>query len=151
MHSSTLLDNTSLDNLRSVHQSDAASAYQNLDETCPYNVSNQTNEAHVPSPGVTFPCFSTLTEESISINTNPYEGQSTRFIRSGRDVHMPVRFSDYVVEGKHKYGIERYVNYLALNSENLCFLSNLNKTVEPNSYSKAALDPNWIKAMNEEM
>ncbi|KAL7603047.1 hypothetical protein Lser_V15G18902 [Lactuca serriola] len=109
LHSSTLLDNTSLDNLRSVHQSDAASAYQNLDETCPYNVSNQTNEAHVPSPGVTFPCFSTLTEESISINTNPYEGRSTRFIRSGRDVHMPV------------------------------------------SYSKAALDPNWIKAMNEEI
>lgn len=25
------------------------------------------------------------------------------------------------------------------------------KTVEPESYSEAASDPNWVKAMNEEM
>nr|KAJ0193879.1 hypothetical protein LSAT_V11C800413930 [Lactuca sativa] len=151
LHSSTLLNNTILDDLRSVHQSDDVAADHYLDETCPSNVNNQIGEAHVPTSNVIFPSSSTLTEESGSINTNPSKGHSTRVTRSRRNIHMPVRFSDYVVEGKHKYGIERSVNYSTLNSENLCFVSNLNKIIDPKSYSEAALDPNWIKAMNEEM
>ncbi|XP_052625052.1 uncharacterized protein LOC128132492 [Lactuca sativa] len=121
LHSSTFLDNTNLEYFRSVHQSDGTSADQDLDETCPSDVSNQTGEAHVPSSGVMFPNSSTLTEENDSININPFDGQSSRVTRSGRNVHMPVRFSGYVVEGKLKYGIERFVNYSTLNSENLFF------------------------------
>ena len=62
--------------------------------------------------------------------------------RSCRDVHMPVRFNDYVVEGSHKYGIERYVNCSFLNNENLCFVSDMNKTCEPKTYKEATLYPN---------
>ncbi|XP_023754962.1 uncharacterized protein LOC111903417 [Lactuca sativa] len=45
-----------------------------------------------------------------------YYINSVPSVRSGRTIHMPSRFSDYVVEGRHKYGIERSVNYSALNS-----------------------------------
>ncbi|XP_052622580.1 retrovirus-related Pol polyprotein from transposon RE1 isoform X1 [Lactuca sativa] len=145
LDSSFILDNTRADSLRSSHQMDGANADQDQDETCPFNVSNRTGEANVPPSDVLFPSSSALTEENDSINSNPSESLSTRITRSGRNVHMPVRFSDYVVKGKHKYGIERSVNYSALNTESFCFISNLNKTVEPKTY------PNWIKSMNEEM
>nr|KAJ0195950.1 hypothetical protein LSAT_V11C700347840 [Lactuca sativa] len=139
---SILLDNTNLEELRGAHQLNGASADQNLDETFPSNVSNQSGEADVPSSDEVVPTSSLLTEENVSFDTNPSDG---------RTIHMPSRFSDYVVEGKHKYGIERSVNYSALNSENLCFVASLNKIVEPQTYSEAVLDPKWIKAMNEEM
>ena len=142
LDSSFILDNTRADNLRSSHQMDGANADQDQDETCPSNVSNRTGEAYVPPSDVLFPRSSALTEENDSINSNPSESLSTRITRSGRNVHMPVRFSDYVVEGTHKYGIERTVNYSGLNTESFCFISNLNKTVEPKTYSEAALDPN---------
>lgn len=67
---------------------------------------------------------------------------------------MPVKFIDYIIEGKYKYGILRSVNYSYLNNENRCFVSNLNKTVktvEPKTYEEASLDPNWIRAMNDEI
>ncbi|XP_052620925.1 uncharacterized protein LOC128126829 [Lactuca sativa] len=142
LDSSFILDNTRADNLRSSQQMDGDNADQDQDETCPSNVSNRTGEAYVPPSDVLFPRSSALTEENDSINSNPSESLSTRITRSGRNVHMPVRFSDYVVEGTHKYGIERTVNYSGLNTESFCFISNLNKTVEPKTYSEAALDPN---------
>lgn len=64
LYSSSLLDNTSLDDLRSVHQLDGASAGHNLDETSPFDASNQTGEAHVPHSGGTFPSSSTWTDEN---------------------------------------------------------------------------------------
>lgn len=42
------------------------------------------------------------------------------------------------------------MNYSFLNFENKCFTTDLNKTIEPQSYYEASLDPNWVKAMNEE-
>ncbi|KAJ0510136.1 putative RNA-directed DNA polymerase [Helianthus annuus] len=33
----------------------------------------------------------------------------------------------------------------------MCFVSSLNKSVEPNSYNEAIRDPRWIEAMNQEM
>lgn len=71
--------------------------------------------------------------------------------RSRRESILPVRFNDYIIEGKYKYEIERSVNYSNLNFENLCFTTNLDKTKEPQTYFQAASDPNWINAMNEEM
>nr|KAJ0213000.1 hypothetical protein LSAT_V11C400157850 [Lactuca sativa] len=152
LYSSSLLDSSRVDNLRDVHQRCGASADQYLDETNLFDVSNQTGEAHVPSSGEMFPSTSTMSEESGQDNTNSLEGdQSIRTTRSGRTVHLPAKFSDYIVEGKHKFGIEKTVNYSLLDNENLCFVSNLNKTVEPKTYSEAALDTNWIKTMNDEM
>ena len=114
---SSLHDTASLGDLRGVHHLNCASANHNLDETFPFDVNNQTGEAHVPSLDVTVPCSSTLTEESGQTNYNPSGSQFSRVTRYGRDVHMPVRFNDYDVEGKHKYGVERSVNYSALNNE----------------------------------
>ncbi|GJR90038.1 ribonuclease H-like domain-containing protein [Tanacetum coccineum] len=50
-----------------------------------------------------------------------------------------------------KYGINKYVGYSNLSSDNYSFVINLNKTYEPKSYKEAASDPRWIEAMNSEM
>lgn len=38
-----------------------------------------------------------------------------------------------------------------MDNDNKCFISNLNKSVEPKAYSEVVLDFNWVKAMNEKM
>lgn len=73
------MKNTSLDNLRCVHHMDGASAYYNIDETSPSDVSSQTNKAHVSPFDEMFPNSSTLTDECGPINSSPYGDQSTRF------------------------------------------------------------------------
>ncbi|GKA20707.1 ribonuclease H-like domain-containing protein [Tanacetum coccineum] len=50
-----------------------------------------------------------------------------------------------------KYGIEKHVNLSKLYAMNLCFASNLNKSCEPKDYHEAALDKNWVEAMNNKM
>ncbi|KAK1412979.1 hypothetical protein QVD17_34637 [Tagetes erecta] len=77
--------------------------------------------------------------------------QATAQRRSTRDSNLPRRFDDYIVEGKVKYGIEKVVNYSSLTPENFCFVTNLNKSIQPNNYKEASKDPNWINAMNLEM
>ncbi|KAJ0558902.1 putative RNA-directed DNA polymerase [Helianthus annuus] len=72
-------------------------------------------------------------EDTLGLNedTNLSEGRySVR--KSSRNVVFPRKLSDYVVEGKVKYGIEKTM-------------------VEPSSYSEAVKDPRWIEAMNKEM
>nr|KAJ0196275.1 hypothetical protein LSAT_V11C700361250 [Lactuca sativa] len=73
-------------------------------------------------------------------------------INPGGEATVPPT-SSYVPSSssKYKYGIERSVNYSFLDSETKCFVSNLKKTVEPKNYNEAFSDPNWIKAMNDEM
>ncbi|KAJ0454457.1 putative RNA-directed DNA polymerase [Helianthus annuus] len=81
--------------------------------------------------------------------TNPSEGQLIR--KSSRKVVFPQKFDEFVVEGRVKYGVEKVVNYASLSADNMCFVSSLNKSIEPNSYSEAIKDPRWIEAMNQEM
>ncbi|KAJ0919075.1 putative RNA-directed DNA polymerase [Helianthus annuus] len=64
---------------------------------------------------------------------------------------MPKRFDQYVVKGRVKCGIEKSVNYSNLSFDNMCFVSNLNKTVEPTCFNEAVKDPRWVEAMNKEM
>ncbi|KAJ9542639.1 hypothetical protein OSB04_029145 [Centaurea solstitialis] len=71
--------------------------------------------------------------------------------KSDRVSIFPKRFDEYVVEGKVKYGLEKVVNYSKLCKEHYCFVSNLNKSLEPTSYLEASKDQNWINAMNDEM
>ncbi|XP_071740831.1 uncharacterized protein [Rutidosis leptorrhynchoides] len=52
---------------------------------------------------------------------------------------------------KVKYGIEKVLNYSNLNQENYCFVSSLNKSIEPSNYYQAIKDPNWVNATNDEM
>ncbi|KAJ0514307.1 putative RNA-directed DNA polymerase [Helianthus annuus] len=75
----------------------------------------------------------------------------TNVRKSGRTVNVPSKFNDFVIEGKVKYGLEKTVSYSKLSAENKCFVSELNKMCEPTSYEEACLDPNWVRAMNEEM
>ncbi|KAJ0566355.1 putative RNA-directed DNA polymerase [Helianthus annuus] len=91
-------------------------------------------------------------EDTLGLNEDTNLSEGTHSVRkSSRSVVFPRKLSDYVVEGRVKYGIERSVSYSNLSVENLCFISSLNKMVEPSSYSEAAKDPRWIEAMNKEM
>lgn len=51
-----------------------------------------------------------------------------RFIRKRKLLAQP---TDYMIMGKHKFGIEKVVGYASLKHEMFCFASNLNKFVEP--------------------
>ncbi|GJZ19206.1 ribonuclease H-like domain-containing protein, partial [Tanacetum coccineum] len=50
-----------------------------------------------------------------------------------------------------KYGLEKYVGYSKLNSENFCFVTELNKTREPKTYFEASKYSHWTDAMNQEI
>ncbi|KAJ0855589.1 putative RNA-directed DNA polymerase [Helianthus annuus] len=91
-------------------------------------------------------------EDTLGLDEDTNLSEGTYSIRkSSRNVIFPRKLSDYIVEGKVKYGIEKTVSYSNLSVENLCFVSSLNKMVEPSSYSEAIKDPRWIEAMNKEM
>ncbi|KAJ0621525.1 putative RNA-directed DNA polymerase [Helianthus annuus] len=79
---------------------------------------------------------------------NPPEGMPRR---SSRSTSLPKKLSDYIVEGKVKYGLEKVLNYSKLSSENFCFVSSLNKSIEPKNFKEAVKDNNWVNAMNSEM
>ncbi|GJZ23964.1 ribonuclease H-like domain-containing protein [Tanacetum coccineum] len=86
-----------------------------------------------------------------SLTQNNDEVQTPVLRRSERQSKLPVRLNDYVHNSNVKYGIEKYVNYSKLNRVNLCFATNLNKSIEPTCLSEAMYDPNWIEAMNNEI
>ncbi|GJT85665.1 retrovirus-related pol polyprotein from transposon TNT 1-94 [Tanacetum coccineum] len=50
-----------------------------------------------------------------------------------------------------KYELEKYVNYSKLNSEYLCFITQLNKNSEPKTFFEASKYSHWIDAMNDEI
>ncbi|KAJ0565941.1 putative RNA-directed DNA polymerase [Helianthus annuus] len=84
-----------------------------------------------------------------NVETNQSEGVSVR--KSSRNVSMPKRFDEFVVEGKVKYGIEKVVSYAHLSYDNKCFVAALNKVCEPTCYNEAAKNDKWVDAMNSEM
>ncbi|XP_071704496.1 uncharacterized protein [Rutidosis leptorrhynchoides] len=62
--------------------------------------------------------------------------------RSTRQSFLPTKFNDYVLNksvlsNNIKYGIDKYINYSNLSSENLCFTSSISMSVEPKTYSQA--------------
>ncbi|XP_071694344.1 uncharacterized protein [Rutidosis leptorrhynchoides] len=103
------------------------------------------------SAPTTTPIVETVSPEGI-VSTNKDSYSFTPSVRrSQRDTAMPKRFNEYVVEGKVKYGIEKVINYSKLSKENLCFVSTLNKSVEPSTYWEACKSKHWVDAMNLEM
>ncbi|GJZ54151.1 ribonuclease H-like domain-containing protein, partial [Tanacetum coccineum] len=52
---------------------------------------------------------------------------------------------------KVKYGLEKYIGYSKLKSEDYYFVTQLNKTREPKSYFEASKYPHGTDAMNQEM
>nr|GEW86634.1 hypothetical protein [Tanacetum cinerariifolium] len=71
--------------------------------------------------------------------------------RSERASKLPTKLSEYVLDEKVKYGIQRHVKYSHLSKENYCFSTNLNKTLEPSSYYEACTNKDWVSAMNTKM
>ncbi|GJU75319.1 ribonuclease H-like domain-containing protein [Tanacetum coccineum] len=71
--------------------------------------------------------------------------------RSSRTHKLPAILNEFVVDSKVKYGVERVVNYSNLTSESFCFVSALNKSIEPRTYKEAILDDNWVNDMNKEI
>ncbi|GJW60703.1 ribonuclease H-like domain-containing protein [Tanacetum coccineum] len=71
--------------------------------------------------------------------------------RSERSSVFPNKYNEYVVDSNVKYGLERYVGYSNLTSENFCFVTELNKSFEPKNYWEACKDQHWVEAMNKEM
>ncbi|GKD77380.1 hypothetical protein Tco_1340001 [Tanacetum coccineum] len=71
--------------------------------------------------------------------------------RFERSSVFPNKYNEYVIDSKVKYGLERYVGYANLNSENYCFTTELNKAFEPKTYWQACKEKHWIEAMNKEM
>ncbi|GJZ77216.1 hypothetical protein Tco_0641888 [Tanacetum coccineum] len=66
-------------------------------------------------------------------------------------VEMDAIFEDGLLIMRVKYGLEKFVNYSKLSYENLCFMTELNKSIEPKSYWQACKNHHWIKAMNKEI
>ncbi|GKA15178.1 ribonuclease H-like domain-containing protein [Tanacetum coccineum] len=81
---------------------------------------------------------------------NP-DSQGVNLRRSIRKTSMPAKLSDFEVNTKVKYNIDKQVNYSKLSIENFNFSTSLNKISEPKSYNEAASDIRWIEAMNQEM
>ncbi|GKA88294.1 putative reverse transcriptase domain-containing protein [Tanacetum coccineum] len=76
------------------------------------------------------------------------DGSVRRYVRK---TSLPSRLKDYELQGKVKYGLDRYMNYDNLSTENYSFVTNLNKTIKPKTYREASTDERWVEAMNKEM
>ena len=108
---------------------------------------NLTDDTFVPWFCEDVPSIFDQTEENIYLSSST-PSHSNRPLRTPK---MPTKFNHYIVEGKYKYWVEKFVNYSSLDTETKCFVYNLNKTLQPQTYHEACNDPNWIKEMNEEM
>ena len=85
-----------------------------------------------------------ITETNQNVQTQPLR-------RSERISTFPNKYNEFVVNSKVKYGLEKFVNYSKLSSENLCFTAELNKSFEPKTYKEASRFPHWREAINKEM
>nr|GEW08725.1 ribonuclease H-like domain-containing protein [Tanacetum cinerariifolium] len=92
-----------------------------------------------------------LESEILEDNSLSADRQMENLRRSTRKTSMPAKLSDFEVNTKVKYNIDRQVNYSKLSIENYNFSTSLNKISEPKTYSKAAKDIRWIEAVNQEM
>ncbi|PWA40756.1 reverse transcriptase, RNA-dependent DNA polymerase, Gag-polypeptide of LTR copia-type [Artemisia annua] len=78
---------------------------------------------------------SSIPTQFINVNEDV---QTPVLRRSNRESKTPIRFNDYVLSSRVRYGIEKYVSYAGLNRNNMCFASTLNKSCEPKSTNNGA-------------
>ena len=71
--------------------------------------------------------FNNLFSEPVVETPDKQSTFKTYIRRSARKTQMPVKLSDYEVNTKVKYNIDKHVNYSKLNIENYNFSTNLNK------------------------
>ncbi|XP_071699236.1 uncharacterized protein [Rutidosis leptorrhynchoides] len=105
------------------------------------HVDGSSDNANEHSPTATHESEQNSHSEGNSLNIQN-SSSSNNLRRSTRSTVIHKTFDDFIVDDKVKYSINRVVNYSNLNSDNLCFISNLNKSYEPKSYEHAVKDPN---------
>ncbi|GJW97593.1 putative RNA-directed DNA polymerase, partial [Tanacetum coccineum] len=97
------------------------------------------------------PAEAEFNEMFESPNVIPNSQSEVNLRRSFRKTSMPKRFSDFKVDTKVKYSIDKHVNYSNLSVEKFNFSTSMNKTIEPKTFDEASKDIRWIEAMNLEM
>nr|GEY76176.1 putative reverse transcriptase, RNA-dependent DNA polymerase, Gag-polypeptide of LTR copia-type [Tanacetum cinerariifolium] len=80
--------------------------------------------------------------ENVELNSESKDFPFNSVTRSFRHTKLPTSLNDFIIDGKVKYGIERAVNYANLSSDNFCFATSLNKSIEPSCYDDAIFDNN---------
>ncbi|GJY83844.1 ribonuclease H-like domain-containing protein [Tanacetum coccineum] len=90
-------------------------------------------------------------EGNVDVNPSTSSQGTQNLRRSSRQSVFPRNYNDFVVESKVKYGLEKFVGYAKLNTENLCFVTELNKNHEPKTFYEASKHTHWVDAMNKEM
>ena len=91
----------------------------------------------------------TFQDSPITDSQTNLQNQPVR--RSERSSVFPNKYNEFVVDSKVRYGLEKFVSYANLNSENFCFTTKLNKLSEPKNYLEASKTQHWKEAMNTEM
>ncbi|GKB53670.1 VIER F-box protein 2, partial [Tanacetum coccineum] len=71
--------------------------------------------------------------------------------KSSRTSKLSTKLSNFVLDDKVKYGINKHVNYSNLSKEDYYFSTNLNKTLKPSSYHEACTNKDWVATMNTKM
>ncbi|GJR17190.1 putative reverse transcriptase domain-containing protein [Tanacetum coccineum] len=87
--------------------------------------------------------------EVLVFQNAPTEESSLRI--SKRSSKLPNKLNDYMLDNKVKYVLNKYANHFVLSAHNCCFVSDLNKSIEPSLFEEALTDINWINAMNDEI
>ncbi|GKC91519.1 putative RNA-directed DNA polymerase [Tanacetum coccineum] len=84
-------------------------------------------------------------------NVVPDSQSEVNLMRSSRKTRMLKKFSDFKVDSKVKYSIDKHVNYSNLSVEKFNFSTSLNKIIEPKTFDEASKDIRWVEAMNLEL
>lgn len=83
-------------------------------------------------------------------NTDNVEDGNVR--RSVRTRGPPIWHRDYAMTCSNTlYPISNFVDYYNLSKGYQCFLSSISKCSEPSSYEQAAINENWVRAMEDEI
>ena len=70
--------------------------------------------------------------------------------RSSRPTQPSTRLRDFVTY-EVQYPIQNFISYKNISSSHNSFLTSISKEEEPNNYHEAINNPNWYKAMKEEL
>ncbi|GJX68357.1 ribonuclease H-like domain-containing protein, partial [Tanacetum coccineum] len=90
--------------------------------------------------------------ENNDVPTNLFNTKESNTLRrSSMQSKLPPKLNDYVLNNKVRYGLYKFANHTWLSVKNGGFIANINMSFEPKSFEEAALDKNWVQAMNEEM
>nr|GFA80268.1 ribonuclease H-like domain-containing protein [Tanacetum cinerariifolium]GFA81686.1 ribonuclease H-like domain-containing protein [Tanacetum cinerariifolium] len=95
----------------------------------------------------------TLSEDDVAVNetTDHVHVLNNQPLRRSERTFFPNKYSEYVVDSKVKYILEKYVGYTNLTFENFCFTTEINRAFERKNYWEACKDQHWIEAMNKKI